>query len=80
MSLDERLRRVFSDVFGVDGDAVTDEASPYTIESWDSIAHLNLVLALEGEFEVQFEIEAIPELVTFRAIREHLQGAPEGPA
>jgi acyl carrier protein len=73
MSVDERLRRVFSDVFGVDGTLMRDESSPHTIEAWDSIAHLNLILALEGEFGVQFEAEDIPDLVSFGAIRRRVE-------
>ena len=73
--MDERLRRVFSDVFGIDGAALNNDASPNTIEGWDSVAHLHLVLALEGEFEIQFEVEVIPELISFGAVREQLGGA-----
>lgn len=72
MSTDERLRQVFVDVFGIDGTA-SDDASSYTVEGWDSIAHLRLVLALEGEFGIQFQAEEIPELVSFRAIRQRLE-------
>ena len=75
MTVDERLRRLFSDVFGVDAASVAEDDSPESIEAWDSVAHLNLVFALEGEFEVQLEAEEIPELVSFRAIRDRLQGA-----
>ena len=75
MSVAERLRGVFADVFGVRADSVGDEASPASIEAWDSVAHLNLILALEGEFMVQFEAEEIPELASFRAIRERLESA-----
>lgn len=72
MSTDERLRQVFADVLGVDASAVREDASPMTIPAWDSIAHLNLVLAIEGEFSVQFEAEEIPDLTSFIALRERL--------
>jgi len=74
MTTDERLRRVFSDVFGVEPTSIQDDDSPHTIDGWDSVAHLNLVFALEGEFPVQFEAEEIPDLVSFRAIRERIEG------
>ena len=73
MSLDGRLRRVFADVFDLEPDAVKEDDSPHTIAAWDSVGHLNLVLALEGEFMIQFEAEEIPELVLFRTIRERLR-------
>ena len=33
---------------------VTPESSPETVESWDSVHHLNLVLALEEEYGFEF--------------------------
>jgi acyl carrier protein len=36
---------------------------------------LNLVFALEGEFAIQFEAEEIPDLITYRAIRERITEA-----
>lgn len=72
MSTEDRLRRLFADVFGVAPEAITDDDSPQSIPSWDSVSHLNLVFALEAEFDVQFEAEEIPELITYRAIRRRI--------
>jgi len=72
VSGDVRLRAVFASVFGVDGAALTDEASPKTVPGWDSVNHLHLVLALEGEFGVQFDPGEIAELTSFGRIRERL--------
>ena len=35
------------------------QSSPETIPTWDSLQHLNLVLALEQEFRIQFTPEEI---------------------
>lgn len=67
-----KLREIFSSVFGVKADSLTDDDSPKTIEGWDSINHINLVLAIEGEFDVVFEPEEIADLNTFGAIRARL--------
>ena len=75
MSVDERLRRVFADVFGLDAETLKDDDSPHNVDGWDSVGHLNLVLALEGEFAIQFDVEEIPDLITFRAIRERITEA-----
>ena len=46
-----RVREIASDVLEAE---VTPDSSPETIESWDSVHHLNLVLALEGEYGFEF--------------------------
>jgi acyl carrier protein len=56
------VRRLVSDVFNQPVEKVDARSSPSTIEAWDSIRHLNLVLAVEEKFGVQFspdELEAM---------------------
>ena len=53
-------------------EAIPNDASPETIEGWDSANHLNLVLSLEAEFGVQFDTDEIAELTSVGAIRQRL--------
>ena len=56
-----RVREIASDVLQAD---VTPESSPETIESWDSVQHLNLVLALEQSAGIQIDPEDIEQIKT----------------
>jgi len=58
----ERVRNIAADVLRVSAGNLTPESSNETIENWDSVQHLNLVLALEQEFSVQFDPEEIDEM------------------
>ena len=40
----EQVRNIASDIFGIPADKITAESSPETIETWDSMQHLNLCL------------------------------------
>ena len=60
----ERVRRIVSDVLQLPLEEVRADTSPDTVESWDSIQHLNLVLALEQEFGAQFDPDEIEELLS----------------
>lgn len=55
-------------VFGIPVDQISDDASPHDIAAWDSIKHINLILALEEEFGIHFQDEEIPSLVNFKII------------
>ena len=48
----EKLKAVISAVLNVDIGSIAPDSSRDTIESWDSLRHLNLILALEEEFGV----------------------------
>jgi len=75
----EQVRNVASDIFGIPADGITAESSPETIDNWDSMQHLNLVLAIEEKFGVQLEPEDIEQMKNIGAVAalvEKLQSAP----
>lgn len=60
-------------VLGVPAEALGDDASPDTIADWDSMSHLNLVMALESEFGVSLSAEDALEMRNVAAIRHVLR-------
>ena len=54
MNNQEKLKQILASVFNLGIDQITEDASPDSIENWDSLNHLNLVLALEEGFGVSF--------------------------
>lgn len=66
--LEDRARRLVSEVFGVPLATVTLEASQDSIESWDSLNMVNLVMAIEAEFEVSVSIDEAVDLLSVKLI------------
>jgi len=64
-----KLKEVLSRIFNVGIEMVTDEASPDTIENWDSLRHMTLVLALEEEFGVEFTDDEVVEILSYKLIK-----------
>jgi len=60
-------------VFEMDPENIKDDASPETIENWDSLKHMNLIVALEEEFQIEFEDEEILDMVNYKIIAVTLQ-------
>ena len=71
-SLFDRVRNIAADVLEVPATKLTADSSPETIETWDSVHHLNLVLALEQEFNLQFEPEEIDQMKNIQHILDIL--------
>ena len=73
-----QVRAIAADLFGVAEDAIGAESSPETVEGWDSIQHLNLVLALEERFGFQLSPEDMDEMRTVgqiaHVVERRLQG------
>jgi acyl carrier protein len=69
----ERVYKIISQVFNVPIEDINDESSSDDIETWDSLKHMNMVLALEEEFNVQFGEEQVLEMLNVGLIIEILK-------
>ena len=63
-----RVCGMVADLFQLPPETVGPGTSPDTVETWDSLQHLNLVLALEQEFQLQFTPEEIEQLLSVELI------------
>ena len=63
---------VMADVFGVPRDELGASTVRDDIPEWDSLGHLNLMLALEEAFNVTFSVDEMPGLVSVAAITAKL--------
>lgn len=50
----EKLNEVFRDVFDEETIQVNDSTTANDIEDWDSLEHINLIVAVEKSFEIKF--------------------------
>ena len=51
----EKLNEIFEDVLDLDDTpSLTDETSANDIEEWDSLSHIQLIVAIEKGFKVKF--------------------------
>jgi acyl carrier protein len=64
----ERVRQIAADILQRRVSEITLHSSPENVENWDSIQNLNLVLALEQEFGLQFEPEEMDAMKTIDGI------------
>lgn len=55
----ERLNEVFRDVFDDESITVNDNTTANDIEDWDSLEHINLIVAIEKEFDLKFSINEV---------------------
>jgi acyl carrier protein len=67
-SIKERVLQVMATVFETEVAALNENSSTDTIEAWDSLKHLTLILSLEEEFGISIPDEEVGELVNYKLI------------
>lgn len=73
MTLHERLEDVFRLVLNDNTLVLTSSTTPADVPGWDSIEHINLMFALEEEFDVEFAGNEFAEFETIGALERALE-------
>ena len=63
-----KIKLIMALVLNKKKNEIKKNSSPDTIEVWDSIKHMNLIIALEEEFKVNFSNKEIGELINLEII------------
>ncbi len=71
--MNERIVKIVKETFKLGDEKVEDSWTSDDIVGWDSLGHLNLVLAIEKEFEVKLEIEDFFQIISVGDIRKVLK-------
>ena len=71
--LDKKIKKIMANVFQIELDKINNDTSPNSIEKWDSLKHLNLIVALEEEFEIKFDEDEIASMISFSIISATIQ-------
>ena len=58
----ERVTDIFRDVFDDDELVISDSTNSEDIEDWDSLEHIQLIVGMEKEFKVKFDIKTVKSL------------------
>ena len=68
-NVEVRIKEVMSGVFDIDIETINEESSQDSIEQWDSMKHLDVIVALEEEFGVDIPIEEVGNMTNFKYIK-----------
>jgi acyl carrier protein len=66
----KKVRKSFVEAFGIDPSEFSQDLTPDSIPAWDSFGHLRLVIALQEQFSIEFNIDEIMEMESVEKIVE----------
>lgn len=70
--IDQALGQIFADLFDASPEDFSHETSPDTLLEWDSMAHVQLMAALEERFKLVLSPEDQVEMLNFELVGDVL--------
>jgi acyl carrier protein len=58
----QELDKIFQDVFDDSDIHVTEKTTAADIEDWDSLEHINLIVAIENCFKIKFNMNQVTSM------------------
>jgi acyl carrier protein len=71
--MERRLQEIVRAALDLPPDTEVTRVRQLGVESWDSLAHVSLMLAIESEFGVSIDVADQIQLTSYAAIRFHLE-------
>ncbi len=70
LNLEERVKKIFEKLFGVE---ISEDFSKDSTDKWDSFMHLDLIVAIEEEFNISFTPNEIGKIFSFSDVVDILK-------
>jgi acyl carrier protein len=64
-NIEQSVKTLMAAVFNVDAASIDDASSMDNTPGWDSANHINLVLALEEEFNIAFDAAELESMASY---------------
>ncbi len=77
MAITEKLTEVFREVFDDEGIELFDEMTADDVDEWDSLSHVNLMIAIELAFDIEFQQNEIQNFSNVGELRKSIESKLE---
>ena len=71
--MEKTLKNIFSDLLKLDLKEINDDLMMKDLDIWDSLMHMELIVTIEKEFELEFSFEEIVSMQNFGEINRILK-------
>ena len=69
----QELINFIAGVMEVEPDSLTEDTGYGTIEKWDSLMHMRIVMEIEEEYDVEIPLEDIPNIKTLKDFYKYIE-------
>ena len=73
MNTTDKLTEVFREVFDDDTLVIHDEMTADDVDAWDSLSHVNLMIAIEIAFDISFKQNEIQSFANLGELKKNIE-------
>ena len=78
-SLEQKIKAIMVSVFKMDIREINEETSSDNVPQWTSLEHVDFVLNLQKEFDIEFtDSQIVEELLSYRTVVQTVTAAVKG--
>lgn len=71
--MEDKLKKTLATILNLPVEKINENSSPANIPEWDSLKQMQIMLAVEDEFGIQFSDDEIHQLSDYLSIRKALE-------
>ena len=65
----EVIKEILADVLELSKEQIDETITMENVDTWDSLRHMEIMLAIEGKFGIQFEPDELVDMTTYSDIK-----------
>lgn len=63
-----KIKKIMASLFNINENEISEKTAFNSVKKWDSLKHMELIIALEKEFKIKFDSHEIPTMINFKII------------
>ncbi len=73
MSILDQVKQTIADTLNTSSSSITKDSSAENTDAWDSLAQVNLMIALEHTFDITLDVEDFMKLNSVKSITKFIE-------
>ena len=69
----DRLKQIVADILNIDSNLINNNTSPTNLNEWDSLNQIKIMLAIEEQYDIEFDEDDLSKFTDFKSIKELIE-------
>ncbi|MEI6246491.1 MAG: acyl carrier protein [Acidobacteriota bacterium] len=70
--MEDKIKAVMAGILEIPADSITDATTMETVDTWDSLRHMEIIVGLEDAFGIELAAEDLMEMTSLAEIKRVL--------